>query len=152
MTTPTPATPALLSDECCNRCINSLVDSAHADGAFNRKLSLGTHMLEQVLRAHIAAQAAEIQALRERVEKAERWQPIETAPMDGSEFQAWIRSAHFATGWWEPRCRFNADGAFQVWQRVDYDQDGFDMVPDAAPTHWKMQPAAPAAIAKGAQS
>lgn len=38
------------------------------------------------------------------------WQPIETAPTDGTPFQAWlVRGLSVADGWWEPRCRFVLD-------------------------------------------
>ena len=65
------------------------------------------------------------------------WMPIESAPKDGTEFQAWVGS-------WEPRCRFNPDTeAFEVWDRVDYDQDGWDACYLDLVTHWQPLPAAP---------
>ena len=70
------------------------------------------------------------------------WQPIDSAPSDGSEFQAWLTSRYHPAGWWEPRCQFNNDGAFEVWQRTDYDREAFDTV-DATPTHWMPPPAPP---------
>lgn len=91
--------------------------------------------------AAIAALTAELQQCRQQ------WRPIATAPKDGTEFQAWMHNAYLPTGWWEPRCRFNDFGAFQVWQRVDYDDDGFDAV-HATPTHWMPLPPAPEAALK----
>lgn len=67
-----------------------------------------------------------------------KWQPIETAPRDGTEFQAWI-------GNWEPRCRFNEDGTFQIWGRIDYDIEGWDYYPSAIATHWMPLPEPPEA-------
>lgn len=65
------------------------------------------------------------------------WQPIETAPKDGTEFQAWV-------GHWEPRCRYNPDTeAFEMWGRTDYDCEGWDTYPDLPPTHWMPEPAQP---------
>lgn len=86
--------------------------------------------------AAIAALTAELQQCRQQ------WRPIATAPKDGTEFQVWMHNAYLPTGWWEPRCRFNDFGAFQVWQRVDYDDEGFDAV-HATPTHWMPLPPAP---------
>jgi hypothetical protein len=74
------------------------------------------------------------------------WLPIESAPKDGTEFQAWtVLALGHEDGVWEPRCRFNRDsGAFEVWGRVDYDQDGWD-VDRWIPTHWMPEPSAPPA-------
>jgi len=67
------------------------------------------------------------------------WQPIETAPRGGAEFQGWI-----AVGYWEPRCRFNPDSeAFEIWGRVDYDMDGWDTYAYLRPTHWMPHPPPP---------
>lgn len=85
----------------------------------------------------------EAAALLARLE-AQQWRPIETAPKGETEFQGWLWSDMYRTGWWEPRCRYSADGAFQVWQRVDYDDDGWDVV-EARPTHWLPKPTEPAA-------
>jgi hypothetical protein len=75
------------------------------------------------------------------------WQPIASAPRDGTEFQAWtvcLNPARPCLGVWEPRCRFNPDtGAFEVWGRVDYDQDGWDADIGWEPTHCMPFPAAP---------
>jgi len=68
------------------------------------------------------------------------WKPIETAPKDGTEFQAWV--VHNGTGWWEPRVRFDPDTEmFQIWTRVDYDQDGWENGYTA--THWMPLPPPP---------
>lgn len=68
------------------------------------------------------------------------WQPIETAPRDGTEFQAWIDQYG-----WEPACRYNPDTeAFEIFGRIDYDQDGWDSYHHMTPTHWMPYPAPPA--------
>lgn len=68
------------------------------------------------------------------------WQTIESAPKDGTEFQAWI-----AKYGWEPRCRINSDTeAFEIYGRVDYDQDGWEVYPHMTPTHWRSPPTPPA--------
>lgn len=70
-----------------------------------------------------------------------RWQPIETAPKDGTQFQAWIEKYG-----WEPHARFNPDSeAFELWGRVDYDKDGWDVYPHMVPTHWMPLPTPPTA-------
>ncbi len=68
------------------------------------------------------------------------WQSVGTAPKDGTEFQGWLITA--GASWWEPRCRFNNDGAFEIWGRIDWDEEGFDTV-NATLTHWMPQPGPP---------
>jgi hypothetical protein len=69
-----------------------------------------------------------------------KWQPIETAPRDGSEFQCWW------SGTWEPRCRFDTDRErFQYWGRTDFDQYSWDEWPVDQPTHWMPLPPPPSA-------
>lgn len=84
-------------------------------------------------------------ALREAHEAGRRehaqWRPIETAPKDGTQFQAWIEKYG-----WEPRARFNPDSeAFELWGRVDYDKDGWDVYSHMVPTHWMPLPTPPTA-------
>jgi hypothetical protein len=75
--------------------------------------------------------------------KAGEWQPIETAPKDGSEFQAWLVTDK-VDGFWEPKARFDPESeAFELWGRTDYDQEGWDIYPDLKPTHWMPLPAPP---------
>lgn len=69
------------------------------------------------------------------------WQPIETAPKDGTEFQAWVLT--MGNGFWEPRCRFDENECFQIWDRVDYDTDGWAVYPNLDPTHWMPFPDPP---------
>ena len=72
------------------------------------------------------------------------WQPIETAPDDQTEFQAWVmHTTADIPEWWEPKCRYNRHGAFQIWGRVDYDEDGWDCYPLVTPTHWMPNPEPP---------
>jgi hypothetical protein len=74
----------------------------------------------------------------------EAWQPIETAPKDGSEFQAWAGS--YDGGWWEPKARINPESErVELWQRVDYDQDGWEAEngDDWNVTHWMPLPTPP---------
>ncbi len=76
------------------------------------------------------------------------WQPIETAPRDGVTFQAWMtdgRSGRRVEQCWEPYARFNEHGAFEIWGRTDYDQEGFycDYNAEWFPTHWMPLPEPP---------
>jgi hypothetical protein len=70
------------------------------------------------------------------------WKTIDSAPKDGTEFQAWIVGS--GCSGWEPRCRYSDEGTFQVWGRIDYDIDGWDfLVSPTHPTHWMATPSAP---------
>lgn len=61
------------------------------------------------------------------------WQPIETAPKDGTVIQAVI------SGDWEPRCRFNTKR--NVWEAIGLDSfDCMEWLSSAAPTHWMPMP------------
>lgn len=72
------------------------------------------------------------------------WKPIESAPRDGTEFQAWIMPEESDGGYWEPKARFNPDSeVFELWGRVDYDQDGWDCYHWLHPTHWMPLPPPP---------
>ncbi|MCH4576206.1 hypothetical protein [Achromobacter xylosoxidans] len=75
------------------------------------------------------------------IRAAADWLPIESAPKDGTEFQAWLH-----VGLWEPRCRFNpASEALEIWGRVDYDRDDWDASGHLTATHWMPLPASPGA-------
>ncbi len=79
-------------------------------------------------------------ALSAQVQDLAGWQPIETAPRDGSEFQAWIKDYG-----WEPKARINlSTEAFEIWGRVDYDEEGWSVYPHMIPSHWMPLPASPA--------
>jgi hypothetical protein len=88
--------------------------------------------------------AANPSAIKELIAAARAgagWQPIETAPKDGTEFQGWV-------GQWEPRCRFNPESeTFETWGRVDYDEDGWDVFVPA--THWMPPPDPPSDTGAG---
>ncbi len=84
----------------------------------------------------------------------EAWQPIETAPRDGTEFIAWSRNIDrpLHAGGWNERCRFNPDsGAFEIWGRIDYDEDGWDCLSYVEPTHWMPEIPAPATLSTEAK-
>lgn len=71
------------------------------------------------------------------------WLPIETAPRDGTEFQAWVVGGD-NYGFWEPHARFDPETeAFQMYSRVDYDEDDWDTFPQWTPTHWMPEPRQP---------
>lgn len=66
-----------------------------------------------------------------------QWQPIATAPKDGTEFQAWV-------GHWEPRCRIDPEcEVFEIYGRVDYDMDGWAIYGHLTATHWMPTPTKP---------
>ena len=68
---------------------------------------------------------------------------MDAAPRQGEEFQAWVAYKE-GDGFWAPRARYNPDTeAFEMWGRVDYDEDGWDVYSACAPTHWAPQPTPP---------
>lgn len=71
------------------------------------------------------------------------WRKIESAPKDGTQFQAWVVSERCTYGSWEPFCRYNEDGAFQIYGRIDYDMEGWDVYLHLTPTHWMPLPPPP---------
>ncbi|QLB38245.1 hypothetical protein phiGT1_33 [Sulfitobacter phage phiGT1] len=79
-----------------------------------------------------------------------QWRPIETAPKDGTEFQVWLSKKN-GHGFWDPRARYNKNNCFQLWGRVDYDIDGWEIYPGLEPTHWMPLPEAPALSHEGGE-
>jgi hypothetical protein len=96
----------------------------------------------------IRMEAELIQAARiaKNIETASEWKPIEGAPKDGSEFQAWFTDGIRIDRdmCWEPRARFK-DGLLEYWGRIDYDQDGWDSSLNTTweATHWMPLPTPP---------
>ena len=76
------------------------------------------------------------------VAQAEQWQPIETAPKDGSTIMLWERyeSEPFFGFWWEGRDRWRAS-------TTHYDTDGnacvIDRIYSDGVTHWMPLPQPP---------
>ena len=80
------------------------------------------------------------------------WQPIETAPKDGAEYQAWVVNSR-GQGFWEPRCRLDPEfGSFQIWGRVGYDEEGWDSSVHWFATHWMPLPPPPTPSAESASA
>ena len=79
------------------------------------------------------------------------WQPIETAPQDGTPFQVWvIRNYEPRLGFWEPNARFNPEtGAFEIWGRADYDLEDYEVFSHLTATHWMPLPDPPRARQEG---
>lgn len=75
------------------------------------------------------------------------WQPIETAPRDGTSILLWTASGP-VIGWWETGREFLNSPHFNDWSKgmlgegTGHDM-GFDRV--YAPTHWLPLPAPPKA-------
>ena len=89
-------------------------------------------------RAAVTAAQAVVDALRAAPVLPDRgWRPIESAPRDGTEFQAWW------SGTWQPRARFDPEyGSFQLWGRTDFDTEGWETY--QIDGHWTPLPDAPA--------
>jgi len=67
-----------------------------------------------------------------------QWQPIETAPKDGTEFMAWWE------GEFEPKVRFDQEiERYEFFGRIDYDQDGWSDEYIKGPSHWMAIPTPP---------
>lgn len=78
------------------------------------------------------------------LEAKHRWRDAAMAPRNGTEFQAWVRHTEDGQGWWEPKCRFDPEhGAFEIWRRTDYDQEGWDCLWHIRPVAWMPHPEAP---------
>lgn len=87
------------------------------------------------------ADCARLLALARRGAETQ-WRPIETAPKDGTEFQAWV-AYNGDRRWLEYHCRFYPETeAFEIWTRVDYDMDGWEAGYIAA--RWMPLPPPPA--------
>ncbi|MEO1564138.1 MAG: hypothetical protein AAFR98_11940 [Pseudomonadota bacterium] len=77
------------------------------------------------------------------------WQAIESAPKDGTPFQAWMtdgKSGRGVDSCWEPYARINpTDEVFEIWGRVDYDAENWhsDFNPDWTATYWMPRPTNP---------
>jgi len=67
------------------------------------------------------------------------WRPIETAPKDGTEFQAWLDFNGLDDACWCPRCRYGETGAFLIWD----DEYGWGSNKLSFPTHWMPPPCPP---------
>jgi hypothetical protein len=77
------------------------------------------------------------------------WRTVDSAPRDGTEFQGWVKSINEPLGWWEPKCRLNPETeAFEIWDRVDYDQDGWGCYGHVDPVAWMPEPLAPAHLSE----
>lgn len=71
------------------------------------------------------------------------WQPIETAPKDGSQFQVWISEDGSGSAYWEPRARFNAEnGTLEIYGEI-YGDWGWYAIEAGNPTHWMTSPKPP---------
>lgn len=99
---------------------------------------------KQVLR-RVAARLAAIEAGdHDDGKPVSPWRPMDEAPRDGSEFQA-LATVDANGAWiWEPRCRFEPKNeVFEIWGRVDYDQDGWEVHPLITLQSWQSQPVLP---------
>ncbi len=67
------------------------------------------------------------------------WQPIDSAPKDGTEFQGW-----FAKFGWEPRCRIR-NGVMETlsYNRLECAMEFSEITDDMIATHWKPIPEEP---------
>ena len=85
---------------------------------------------------------AKLISTRDAARDAARWQPIETAPRDGTRILVLVRAQTYLVSWKEYGTR---DGVTTGWCGYDCDEDtwyswGFD---DGEPTHWQPVPSPP---------
>lgn len=77
------------------------------------------------------------------VARAGEWQPIETAPKDGTELLLW--NGEHIIGWWETGREFRGSDHFNDWsfgyETVSGYDAGFKRV--NKPTHWQPLPEPP---------
>ena len=73
------------------------------------------------------------------------WQKMDTAPRNGTEFQAWVRITLSAgLGYWEPRARFDPQyGTFQTWEADGDGEEGWHYASFREPYRWMPQPDPP---------
>lgn len=77
------------------------------------------------------------------------WQPIETAPKDGTPILIWIRDRLYEAMWCEHRFKpssyIGEDADEDGWWGIRWAEiDSYGVSPDEMPTHWMPLPNPPA--------
>lgn len=88
--------------------------------------------------------SADVPALLAGAEALEAsvWQPIETAPKDGSYVDLWVCNARV------PDCRW-VDGAWLCYAPNDFESMDWCRIDlEGEPTHWMREPSAPEALTR----
>lgn len=71
------------------------------------------------------------------------WQPIKTAPKDGTEIQLWAVLTSNKKGQWWPKCYWGGNFGIDWWMAIDEEGEGVLEKSAWKPTHWMPEPEPP---------
>ena len=102
--------------------------------------------------SHLREFSRQDSSLRDQIAQMREWQPIETAPLDGTpvllfcpKIDSWTRFSGMSgivVGWWSGRCWYSDIGEPSVVGSEPYAVASFDRE-ELNPTHWMQLPEPP---------